>query len=298
MILSHLASIDLNLLVVLQALLEERSVTRAAVRLGRTQSALSRSLGKLRALLDDPLLVRDGSTMLLTTRAENLMEPLADTLNLLERKVLSPEEFSPETAVGTLCIDCADYTGSYLLADALAEIVSQAPGLTIELPTAQPLTTEHFLIGPPWGGSEERQSSLLFEHGFLVMSRSTHPVVAEGMSLEAYLRYPHIVASPQGRPGSIVDSKLSAMGLSRRTAVLPKWFMVIPSFVSGSDMLSTVPSAFARWAAERYDLVLHPPPLDLPNIRMYLTWRKRWNKDSLHQWARNIIVKTVRAKFA
>ncbi len=130
---THLTDVDLNLLVVLDALLSEGSVTRAARLLGRTQPAVSRSLGRLRELLGDPLLVRDGTAMVPTPRAEALRWPVQRVLRLVTAEVLSEQRFDPATASRAFTLASADYAEATLLTRALIRLSAEGPGVDLVL---------------------------------------------------------------------------------------------------------------------------------------------------------------------
>ncbi|MCB9795898.1 MAG: LysR family transcriptional regulator [Alphaproteobacteria bacterium] len=297
----HLYSVDLSLLVVLVVLLEERSVTRAARRLGRSQPAVSRALQRLRALLDDPLFVRDGVGLEPTPRALALLEPLGRALQSLDRQVLSPPAFDPATDERELRIAVADFAEGMFLPMPLAELSRQAPGIQVVLlanPTgwsiADVLNGEaHMAVSPLSSGGVTVRSVSVGHESFAVLLRRDHPLV-EGFDLAAYAAAPHLLVAPSGTPGGVVDRMLEQSGLSRRVAVRTRHFHTAPALLAHSDLIATLPRRFAAQAARRHDLVVLDPPMDIPGFDLKVAWHERWQHDPGHRWIRGMLARSLR----
>lgn len=289
---THLASVDLNLLVVLQLLLEERSVTRAAVRLGRTQSAVSRSLGRLRDLLGDPLLVRDGPALAPTPRAEALVGPLRRILLDVRHELLQPDRFDPARAQRTFVLSSADYTDALVLPGLTARITARAPGVRLiqragGLAPADAIDEADLAFGPLGGTSGQVRSRLMLVDPFVCLLRRDHPVTE--LDLAQYLSLGHVLVSPRGLPGGVVDSALAMRGLERRVTVQVQNFSVAPILVAETDLVTTLPRTFALRAAETLPLRILAPPLPLPETRVHAVWHERWHNDPGHRWLRELV---------
>lgn len=301
----HLYAVDLSLLVVLLVLLEERSVTRAARRLGRSQPAVSRALQRLRDLLDDPLFVREGSGLEPTPRAEALREPLVRAIGVLEREVLSPSVFDPATDNRELRIVSADFAEGTMLPRPLADLSAAAPHVDVVLvstPAGWSVTDilkedAHLALSPIRGAGASVRGVSVGHEGFVVVMREGHPA-ADGLDLATYASLPHLLVAPGGTPGGIVDTALERRGLARRVAVRTRHFQTAPELLAASDLISTLPRRFAMSAAQRYGLVVREPPLELSGFDMKLAWHERWQHDAGHRWIRERLAAGLRAVLA
>jgi DNA-binding transcriptional LysR family regulator len=286
---------DLNLLLVLDVLLEERSVTRAAVRLGRTQPAVSRSLARLRQVFADPLFVRVGAQLVPTPRAEAVVAPLKQLLADLEARVLVLERFEPARSQRTFVIAAADYTAAPLLTRLVQAVAQEAPGMQLRFVPAPRDTPElvgevDFVIAPRTQTGAYR-SRPLFVDPFVCILRADHPV--EQLDLERYVALRHLLVAPRGAPGGVVDDALAALGLSRTVSVQIHSFSVAPSVVASTDLVCTLPMSVARRGAEHHALRLLPPPVTLTPTRVPLCWHERWQHDPGHSWLRGRIVEAA-----
>src|SRR4051812_4956666 len=287
-----LASIDLNLLVVLRALLSERHVTRAASLVGLSQSATSHALSRLRELYGDPLLVRSGRTLVLTPRAQRLLPTLERGLSDLRATVEVEPAFQPRTARRSFRVGMSDYAQAFLLGDLLRALEREAPGLdlaVLNFPNLEELTTS--------GGidlalhlSDLKPSSLvsdtLFDDDFVCVVRRGHPLVKNRLRLERYVQLQHVVVAPTGQGGSFVDTELAKRGLTRRIGLRTSNFLVAPIVVSETDYISTMPRRLAQQLVNRYPLRILPTPLALPRFGFSLMWHPRLDHDLGHTWLR------------
>jgi DNA-binding transcriptional LysR family regulator len=294
---NDLHGIDLNLLVVLDALLAERHVTRAAARVGLTQSAASHALGRLRDLLDDPLLVRGPRGALVRTpRAEALAPALARALDQVREALRGEPGFDPTTARRTVRIAASDYAELLLLPALLDRVARLAPGVDL---WAVPLRDDpvpdlaagdvDVSIGVwrsrafPSGFYERR----LFDDRFRVVVRGAHPAAQQRLTLARYLALPHLLIAPRGTAGSYVDDALAALGHTRRVAAAVPHFLVAPHVVAATDLVVTLASRIAAVLAEPFGLLSLPPPLELPTFTTSLLWHERAHHDAGQRWLRD-----------
>lgn len=290
MIETHLASVDLNLLVVLDVLLEERSVTRAAARLRRTQPAVSRSLGRLRSLLGDPLLVREGGGLSPTPRALALVAPLRAVLAEIEGGLLRPARFDPSTATRSFTLASADYAEWLLMGPLVARVARHAPGVDLVLQRAGALTdglqAADLAVAPLGPGAEAFRSRALLEDSFACLVRRDHPRVGDSLDVDTFVDLPHVLIAPRGQPGGVVDRLLEQRGLRRRVAVRLATFLVAPSLVAETDLVLTLPRRLALRAASSLPLRVLEPPLPLPGFTLHAAWPERLHHDPGHAWLR------------
>jgi DNA-binding transcriptional LysR family regulator len=294
---STLSSIDLNLLVVLRALLRERHVTRAASQIGLSQSATSHALSRLRELCDDPLLVRHGRGLELTPRAQRLLPSLERGLSELQSVVTAEPAFDPKTARRVFTLGMADYAQAVLLAPLLRELERAAPHIDLSVVTFPNLTEMledgSIDVALPLKGTVEASYSTraLFDDGFVCMVRKGHPQAKAKLTLESYLAMRHVLVAPSGSPGSFVDSELARRGLERRIALRVSSFLAAPIVVSETDFISTAPARLARRMARRFPLHLLPPPLRLPGFGLCLAWHPRFDDDPAHRWLHDFVAR-------
>lgn len=299
----HLADVDLNLLPVLDALLAERHLTRAARRLGLSQSATSHALARLRRALGDPLFVRSPSGLVATPRAEALAAPVREALESLGRSLARPEPFDPRTARRTFTLATADY-GAYVVLPALMESVARdAPGVDVWVRPIADVPSEQLargdvdaLISPlmsdPPAAIHARK---LFEERFVGIARKGHPMLRKGVDLDAWTAAPHVFIAPRGTPGGVVDSALAAVGRARRVSLQVPQFLLAPHVVTRTDLVGVLGARLAESLAETLPLRLFDPPVPLPTFSMHLIWHARLHADAAQRWFRGQVVDAARS---
>jgi len=300
---SHLGAIDLNLLVILDALLEERSVTRAADRVGMTQPAMSHALGRLRKLFDDPLLLRTPRGMVPTARAEALIEPVRRALGELERAVFHRPAFDPLVERRSFSIGAADYAETVLLPPLLEQIGKKAPGIDLMVRVFRAEDMEEDLESGQLDLAitvlqDNEQPAVvqkrLFQERFVCVVRKDHPNVGEALTLEEYVSLSHALISPRGRKGGYVERELAKLGLSRRVALTVPHFLVAPMVVAQSDLVLTLPERLAKIFASMLPLRVVDPPLPVPGFNVSQVWHERQQHDPAHVWLRGLIMEVSR----
>lgn len=294
-----LSSIDLNLLVVLEALLSERHVTRAAARVGLSQSATSHALTRLRALYRDPLLVRSRGQLALTPRAHALVPVVTRALAELHGTITGEPAFEPRASERVFRVGAHDYAQAAVLPPLLSHLEQEAPGIGLSFvhaPNLTELLVEGQLDLAFHVGSvpSPLQQQTLFSEGFVCMVRKQHPSVKSKLTLAQYLSLRHVVVAPSGAPGSVVDTELAKRGKQRRVALHVSSFLVVPVLVIKSDLISTGPERLARRFATIYPLRLLPPPLPIPRFTFSMVWHARVENDPAHVWLRNTIANILR----
>ncbi len=266
----QLRHIDLNLLVVLDVLLEDRSVTRAADRLHLTPSAVSHALRRLRELFDDELLVRDGRRMRPTVRAEGLAESLPRVLQQLARTIAAPEPFRPAGSTRTFRLSAPDFIAP-LLPALLKEVRNAAAGVRVELAPYSSAAIRELaegrydaLIAPDGIRNEGLRDQSLGSWPWTVYGRKDHPAFAN-WCLEEWAAYPHLrVRTSVGRGQGPVDQQASQLGIRRVVgAVVPHFSMAAP-ILAQTDLLLTVPSVAMGSTVAAYQLDQRVIPFDLP----------------------------------
>lgn len=280
----NLRSVDLNLLVILDVLLDEQHVGRAAERVGLSQPAMSAALQRCRYLFRDQLLERSRGTMRPTPKAESLRQPLKELLAVADG-IIAPPEVPIAEIKATLRLTMADLSAQLVLEPLLADLARSAPGIDIIL--------------QPWAGAEHARRALkdgstdiavsVFETGdddlccqsvsdetYVVAMRGDHPA-AQNFTLDQWLSFPHIVVSGRGDARTSLDSELAARGLRRRIGVVvPTFGMVVP-LLRCTSMIGMVPEKLVHRLS---DLLVFEPPVAVPNVRLTLAWHRRRKNDA------------------
>lgn len=295
----QLTQFDLNLLVALDALLEEGSVTRAGRRVGISTSAMSHTLARLRELLDDPVLVRSGRQLVPTPRAQALREPLRDALDQLQRLVTTPARLDPATLRRAFTVHTTDHV-ALLLGLGLEQVLqAEAPGLDLYLTPIHPDS-----VGPLRRGEADLaigvfgelpadvQRQALFEDELVVVVRRDHPAVGDALDLDRYCALSHILVAPRGTPTGRMDQELERLGRRRRVARTTPSFLGALFLAARTDHLLTVSRRVSEQLAD--DLGLRMLPTPVPGAQRYVlesAWHARHQADPAHAWFRDAVLR-------
>lgn len=294
-----LSRVDLNLLKFFEALVRERSVTRAGLRLGLSQPAASRALGRLRAMLGDRLMVRGKFGLELTPRGEMLAGPVGRLLDDA-RRIVSPAVFDPASATGRVTIAAHDHLSLMVLSSLIARLEHDAPALSLHI--AQPAgdnvrLVEQGLADLALGVFEALPGSLyrrgLYTDHLVCVVRSGHPALRDGLSLERYVNLRHATVTISGIGESAVDAALSTLGLARHVGLRVPHFLAGAMLVADSDMILTLPGRLARRLAERLPLMVLDLPLRVDPVSPAMIWHERLHGDPAHAWIRQQLVDIV-----
>lgn len=292
---SDIRTLDLNLLKALDALLDERNVTRAAERLALTQPAVSGMLTRLRESFDDPLFVRAQRGMVPTARALELAAPLKQLLGDLE-SLLQPPAFDPATATMTLRIAATDYALSAVVVPFLEALRLQAPGIRVAvLPVDDARLQGQFERGEvdlalvtPESSPGDLHARRLFDEDYVCLLRADHPAARKGrLSLDSFCALDHALVSYAGGAfRGVTDEALAAVGRERRVSLSVSNFLALPEILRRSDLLAVVPR---RLTAHAEGLVVLDPPLAIPSFTKLLAWHERAHRDPGQRWVRELL---------
>lgn len=300
-----LSKIDLNLLIVLDALLEEHHVTRAAERVGLSQPAMSRSLGRLRKLLDDPLLVRAGQKQVLTPRGHALSAPLKKLLQGVGELMAPLASFDASVANRTFVIATGEYA-QIVLAPTLLEIVRQAaPEVRIAFtPMGRQAGIEALAAGAvdlaiapriPLPSGLFRQA--LFRDPYVCMTKAVHDERAPDrtLSLSRYVELEHVVVAPNGGRTTAVDQALARVGLERRIVTWTSYFGVAHLLAQRHGVVATIQSRIAQALRGRGDISFFALLIALSPFVPHQIWHERAHKDAANRWLREMVSTAARA---
>ena len=292
-----LRNIDLNLLVVLDALLTEKHVTRTGLRLHLSQPAISHSLNKLRVLLDDPLLIRQGHDVVLSALAQNLQAPLKGILGQIETLLGQSIDFVPADSQRTFRVAMSDYGAAIVLPKLIVQLRAQAPGTSLVVIQDSRLGMLEqveqgkidLAVGVFAALPADVSSDVLFEETFTcLLNRRSLPENGV-LDLDSYLARPHLLVSTDGSTQGEVDNVLRSQGLLRRVAVnVPHWGAA-PGMIADTDLILTVASRTLDNLPLGDTLVALAPPLTVAPFNYVQVWHNRFNQDPAHRWLRELV---------
>lgn len=303
----NIAKVDLNLLVYLDVLLREGSVTKAANQLSITQPAMSNGLKRLRDLFKDPLLVRTSNGMTPTKRALELKPVIRDVLSKLESSIQPSTDFSPATSKRTFRIMASDYAESTLLLEVIRQLGELAPNITLDVITPSDVTfhdVEQGRVDMAINRFEELPLSfhqkVVWYDTFSCAVNSDNPI-KEHFNLDSYLSSKHIWVSKTGfgvgvgiDPNEVqklgwVDAELTKIGKKRDIRVFTRHYHVALQLAKAQNLVATLPTKAANLYQSDPDVEILAPPFDIPPIALKMAWSALLQHDAGHIWLRRLI---------
>lgn len=288
---------DLNLFPAFMALMEERSVTRAAARLGVTQPALSNALNRLRETFRDPLFIRQRYGIAPTELAEDIAPTVAAALRQLDDLVLTQQEFRPEKAERLFTIAPNSYVELVLMPLLVARLGEEAPGIRLRMvPFGSDLADAGVVSGTTslaLGRMIDPPGNLVVQHlmddGLACVVRTDHPEVGDGIDRAQYERLKHVNVLPPGRLRAGLFQALERQGLRREVAVSVTHFMAVPEMIAATDYCATLPRLVCRLLQRDPRLKVLSAPVDLGTFPVEMAWHVRYRRDAAHRWLRSVV---------
>lgn len=289
-------NLDLHALESFDMLMRERSVSRAAERMGISQSSMSEALARLRERLGDPVLVRTREGMVPTERAQQLLPQVRSAIDQLRALLDHERSFDPARAVERFRLTTSDYAQLLLMPTLTRCLQTEAPRCSVDLLAVNLRDVERRLEAgdidlaiayypdPPAG---LRRGPLLTDR-YVCVARRGHPQVTQGMSPEAFAALPHAAVSPSGLSyfSNVVDSALAAVGLSRRIVVSCPHFLLASHLVSQSDLVLALPYRAAISLSAYFPLQTVDIPLPMRSVDVAMYWHERCHHSAAQQWLR------------
>lgn len=295
----NLAAVDLNLLVVFDALMNERHVTRAGQKVGLSQPATSNALLRLRNLFKDELFVRTPEGMQPTSKAIALSQPIQQVLWQIQSALTSATPFVSETSERIFTLGMSDYVEFILLPKLMQELAVVAPRVKIQvratdrqealklLDTSEiDLAVGFFPKNFSW-----HQEQLLFKEHYVCVFSQNNPQAKETITLDDYLAASHLLVSLKEDMTGRVDLILARQNLQRHITITVPHFLVAPFILASTNLIATLAERVARAYANTLDLVVLPLPLEVPGFPVKMLWHIRNNDDLAHIWLRTMISK-------
>ncbi len=293
----HLNSIDLNLLLVFDCIYAEQSLTLAGQRLGRTQSAMSHALERLRGIFNDQLFIRTSNKMRPTSRAIELAEPIGKALQAINHVFVPATEFDPKNLNRIFRISMSDYCEMVVLPRLMEFLCQNAPGVRIEI--LSPATTD-----PQKGleagifelviGNKDVETGIyqqqLFDDLFVCMVSNANETVKDQINLKQYKEGFHIIFSTRGKNDRLLEECLKTHKINRKIALKVPNITVIPSVLEKTSYIVTLPLKTAK-SLNMKSLKILTPPLKLPTLPIMQYWHEAVHKDPAHRWLRAVIMR-------
>lgn len=298
----HLNRVDLNLLVVLDAIYTEGGITKAARKLHLTQPAISHALSRLREMFGDPLFERQGQAMAPTPLARGIIEPVRRSLRDLEITLNQVARFDPATSQARFTIAVRDVLEATLLPALMERVAREAPQIEIaavradrrELESELAMGTLDAAIDVLLPLSEQIRHSRIGIDPMVVMARKGHPAVGRGLDLPTYLRQDHILVSSRRAGPGLEDVELSRHGHQRRIRLRCQHYFAACSVVSRTDLILTMPETYARIASQQFGNQILPFPLPMPTLDAHLYWHANVEDEPANRWLRERVVEVFK----
>ena len=291
-----LKGLDLNLLVVFEAVYTSENITHAAKSLGLTQPTISNALVRLREAVDDPLFVRKGKGVEPTPRAKSMIGPVRSALQLIQTGVSAGEEFDPTRNARHFRIVLLDQLEPILMPYLVRDIQTHS-NVTLEvLPIAYEPMIEglndgslDMVLAPHIPELKEAIQEVVGNASTVMVARQGHPEINGKLTLEQYQRLGHIALIPKLRTMTRVDEYLRQHQIERHIVYTSSKFWSFPHMIATTDLIAQLPGDFAREAAKFYPLQLLPMPFDFPEQQVYMIWKENRSNDAAHRWLRQQI---------
>ena len=295
---TNLRQLDLNLLVALDVLITEASVTRAAEKLNMSQSAMSHSLKRLRTILQDDILIRTSREMEVTAYARQISDRVRQILSEIQSTFLEKEVFDPSTAKETFRIAASDYVESTIGTYLLQQLNTQAPGIRIRISNLDKATVMNALDNNLIDVVIDAELPLKSWHLEQNLYREEFVCVVKDdftteLSVSDYIKRSHILVSMRDDFQGAYDEILEKQQESRQVIWSTTHFMSVPLLLANSDCVALLPNRMAQQCAKAMNLKLFPPPIAIEGFAISLAWHQRNTNNSRHQWLRQQIVDAV-----
>jgi DNA-binding transcriptional LysR family regulator len=298
-----LQRMDLNLLVVLDAIFEAENLTNAARKLGVSQPTVSASLNKLRVLLGDDLFVRSQGAMRPTDRAQQFREPLKAILDSIRFEIFAQAPFDPATEIGTFTISTTDFGELEALPEIMTFLAEKAPHVKVrtilcesdELPKAMDAGEIDLAYGYfPELNSATFHQQVILDHDTVCLVRRGHPLIGDTISVEQFQEADHAGVHPGNRIGDIISEKLGEQEIERKIALAMSHSVYLPYIVSKTNLIATLPRPTAVQAAKMYPLVIVETPFPSPRMQLKQVWHRRFDGSPRLKWFRRIVAQLAR----
>jgi DNA-binding transcriptional LysR family regulator len=291
---------DLNLLIVFDAVMQERSVTRAGSRIGLSQPAMSHALNRLRYMLKDELFVRTPEGMVPTPHAEMLARPLSNALSEMQL-ALEPAAFDPAASDRRFVLAINNYAAVVFAPPLVAAVSAEAPAVRLDLrPSGTLDIVDHLdrgaldlMLGSMESPGERFATAPLLEDSFVMVMRRGHPASRGKLSAATFAALPHLEISSSTEDTGFIDRWLAERRLVRSIALRAP-FLSAAAILAKSDLVVTLSSRIAQELVRNHSLRIRKPPYHSPCVRTVMLWHRRLDRHPAHRWLRDVILSMVK----
>lgn len=293
---AYFKGLDLNLLVVFEAIYSAGNISRAGNILGLSQPTVSNCLTRLREVLDDQLFVRSGQGVSPTPKAVRMIDPVREMLRIAQSEIVGGGTFDPDTDRRHFRLVVLDQVEMQVMPPILNRI-QEARSITLEtfhIYDTPPVTalsdnSIDLVIGPFLSGPPELVCTEIGSFGLVVIARKGHPDIRGELSLDHFRTMSGVALPPRLRAMSFIDEELRRRGIERHIAYTANKIWSFPAIVASSDLLGVIPDSFARIAADYFPIDVYPLPVEVPRQKLYMTWKQRRVEDVGLKWLRSEI---------
>ena len=290
-------NVNLNLLKVFDAVMDERNITRAAARLCVSQPAISNALSSLRALYGDELFIRTSKGVAPTAKALEIAGPIRESLNLVDGTLESHLEFQPESLHRQFTVALTDYGELHFLPYLIRELNDSAPGVeVICLPEPGATLTPEMRSGTvdvvwDWVRIDDPHYhvELVFEDRSYCVARKDHAQVTAGLSLDDFLESEHVALRPTRTHIPMIERELEKQGLQRKVVAEVSHLLAMPGIVANTNLVACLPERLAKFYARQVNLAICPNPVFTHPVPVYQMWHKHLDDDAGHAWFRGLL---------
>jgi DNA-binding transcriptional LysR family regulator len=301
----NLKNLDMHLLRCFEALMDERSVSRAAERMHVSQPAMSHALARLRQHFDDPLLLRAQKEMVPTRCALTVRESVGRILLETENLFLRAVAFKPEASRMKFVLTAPEFVEHVLVPKLLRRLQREAPGITLEIRVPDPERAAEWLekgeidfrLGWLRKPPPMLRSQLLFRDGFVCLARKGHPQIRGAITQEQYFSLPHVRSRfvRNSTSGRVIDEVVAAHGRKLNVAVLMQNVFTVFHAVAHSDLIATVPSRLVQGVPTQLPIQVLDTPITIPDLRINLFWHERTHQETSHRWFRQLLTEVAKS---
>lgn len=297
----NIKTLDLNLLLVFNALMETRSVSKGAKLLNLSQPAMSHALSRLRVSLSDELFVRTPKGMIPTPKSEKIKDFIAQGLGVIEMGLFEGAEFNPDQSERNFTITSSDCECMTFIPYLVSNIIKNSPNISL---TFRPPTIESFIsdldsskVDLALGVGVQPRANLVIENiyseDYICLTRKDNPLVKNEVSLKEYLSFEHILIDPLGARKGIVDSSLEKIGVKRNIRVSIPQFALTPWIFLNNDLIVTIPKTLGEEFLKILPVKSFAPPVEIKTLEGQMIWHKRNTNDPAHTWLRKKVVQSI-----
>lgn len=291
---------DLNLLLVFEAMLETRSVSKASERLNISQPSMSNALAKLRKAFDDPMFIRVKNTMEPTPRALSIAKPVREVLTRTRSEVFQRHTFNAAQSNQTFTLCMTDLAQAAYLPRIINAMRAEAPNAKLRAmsPIAERVEeglesgTVDLAVGyfPDTNEAGVFQQRLLRNSGFSCIVNRHNPHLEDGwLTATSFARAPHVAIRTEGRSHEVIDMKMAELGVHRHVVVTVPNFLGLLSVIPQTELMAVIPNDLARICQRQEDIEVHPLPFESPTVAVTQVWHRRYDQDAANKWLRALV---------